>query len=116
MAKSFDRIGILHRSDRKEARDFSVKLAAWLVSKKKQVFSILSPIPKFQVAKSVRDLDLIIVVGGDGTYLQAVRLLEGHPVPVMGANFGHTGFLTETKAEELFTVLETVLKGKVPAQ
>ncbi|MEQ1876986.1 MAG: NAD(+)/NADH kinase [Bdellovibrionia bacterium] len=116
MGKSFKRIGILHRSDRKEAREFSKKTADWLTAKDCEVFSILSPIPKVRQAKALGDLDLIVVVGGDGTYLQAVRLLQGRPVPVMGANFGHTGFLTETMAEELFTVLEKALKGKASPQ
>lgn len=116
MAKSFDTIGILHRADRKEARDYSLKVAQWLSKKGKTVYSVLSPIPKVPVAKSMDELDLMVVLGGDGTYLQAVGLLDGRDVPVLGANFGHTGFLTETKAEEILTVLEAVLKGKGRAQ
>ncbi|HEX4922934.1 MAG TPA: NAD(+)/NADH kinase [Bdellovibrionales bacterium] len=116
MAKSFDTIGILHRSDRKEAREYSLKVAQWLAKKGKTVRSVLSPIPKVSEAKSLDELDLMVVLGGDGTYLQAVGLLDGRDVPVLGANFGHTGFLTEAKAEEILTVLEDVLKGKGRAQ
>lgn len=116
MAKSFEQIGILYRANSKDARGFSQKIAAWLKTKKKNVFSINSSIPKVPKCNSLDELDLVIVVGGDGTYLQAVRLLEGRLIPVMGANFGHTGFLTETKAEDLFTVLEKVLKGKTKPQ
>jgi NAD+ kinase len=116
MAHGVETVGILYRADRKEAREHGIKVARWLSEKKKNVFSVESPLPKIPTCESLEDLDLLIVLGGDGTYLQAVRLLKGHPVPILGANFGHTGFLTETIAEEIFPVLEGILKGKFNSQ
>jgi NAD+ kinase len=52
-------------------------------------------------------------MGGDGTLLSmATRTAQsGRDIPVLGVNFGSLGFLTETRIDELYTVLESVLNG-----
>ena len=57
--------------------------------------------------------DLIIVLGGDGTYLSIARLVKDK-VPVMGVNMGRLGFLTEIKKDEIYDVLHRILlKGEM---
>jgi len=56
--------------------------------------------------------DLIIVIGGDGTLLSAVRMLNGKETPIMGINMGRLGFLTEIKAEEATSMLTDFLANK----
>lgn len=56
--------------------------------------------------------DLIIVLGGDGTYLSIARLMRKRSVPVMGINMGTLGFLTEIKKSEAFDTINEILDGE----
>lgn len=59
------------------------------------------------------DVDLIVVLGGDGTMLGASRLVGERQIPVLGVNFGWLGYLTEFTLEEMFSALEDVCAGKL---
>jgi NAD+ kinase len=56
-------------------------------------------------------VEVLVVLGGDGTLLAASRLLQ-RTVPVLGVNFGSLGFLTEIALPELYPTLEGVLAGR----
>jgi NAD+ kinase len=60
--------------------------------------------------------DLVVVLGGDGTFIHAARLVGGKPIPLLGVNLGSLGFLTETPSREVFTALEEVLAGRFKLQ
>ncbi len=57
------------------------------------------------------DLDLMVVLGGDGTMLGAARMIGSRNIPVLGVNFGWLGYLTEFTLEELFTALDGLREG-----
>lgn len=57
------------------------------------------------------DVDLIVVLGGDGTMLGASRLVGSRPIPVLGVNFGSLGYLTEFALRELYPALEGLIEG-----
>ena len=59
------------------------------------------------------DIDLVLVLGGDGTYLQAVQYVSDHSVPFLGINMGSFGFLTVYRQESIIHCLESVLKDKM---
>ncbi|MGB1254829.1 MAG: NAD(+) kinase [Thiolinea sp.] len=55
--------------------------------------------------------DLAIVVGGDGTLLQAGRLLTPYNIPIVGINLGRVGFLVDVLPEDMVTQLNLMLSG-----
>ena len=57
------------------------------------------------------DVDLILVLGGDGTMIATARMLGDQEVPVLGVNYGGLGYLAEFRIEELFNALESILSG-----
>jgi len=59
------------------------------------------------------DVDLIIVLGGDGTLLSTARRLKGRQVPVMGFNFGRLGFLALFSPDNIRPAIEDALAGRL---
>ena len=57
--------------------------------------------------------DLALVLGGDGTYLQAVQFISDDSIPFLGINMGSFGFLTVYRKEKILKCLSTVLAGKM---
>ncbi|HEX3251911.1 MAG TPA: NAD(+)/NADH kinase [Pyrinomonadaceae bacterium] len=56
-------------------------------------------------------VDLILVLGGDGTMIATARMIADQEVPVLGVNYGGLGYLAEFRIEELYTALESILAG-----
>lgn len=76
----------------------------------------LSHIKPYQLPEStLKEIDLVIVLGGDGTLLSAARYFSSYPVFILGINTGHLGFLTEAtipQEYELENFLVNILDGK----
>ena len=53
--------------------------------------------------------ELVLVLGGDGTFLRAAELARNAEIPVLGVNLGRIGFLAEAEADGIDTVLEHVI-------
>ena len=68
----------------------------------------MSAMPRHELADQV---DLMIVLGGDGTLLAVARAIGERDVPVLGVNLGTLGFLQEISQDELFPTLERVLNS-----
>ena len=109
------KIGLVVKSDTK-ANKKAVELERWLRSRKieivrkknvesgqKNAADSISPAPS--------DLDCIFVLGGDGTFLSAVRWIGDRDIPILGIKFGEVGFLAEIAEEDLYKAAEKVLKG-----
>lgn len=64
------------------------------------------------LAELASELDLCIVLGGDGTLLNSARLLAGQEVPLIGINLGQLGFLTDIPAQYLEERIRQVLAGE----
>ena len=68
--------------------------------------------PVGSTAYSGEDLDLVMVLGGDGSILRAAEIVNGNPAPILGINLGHVGFMTEAERSEIPAVLDAVAAGK----
>jgi NAD+ kinase len=118
MAKKIKNVCIVYRPQSKKAFETAKEVAKWFRKQKINLFThpTLETLPftsSISGRNDLKILDLIVVLGGDGTFLSAVRLLQGRPVPILGVNLGHLGFLTETKVKELYQVLGLALKNKM---
>jgi len=110
------KIGIVVKPDA-EATKKADELENWLRSKDIDVVRKENLPPRHRIAdrdKSCAPSDLlyIFVLGGDGTFLSAVRWIGDQNIPIIGVKFGEVGFLAETVEENLFTAAEAVLNNQ----
>ena len=110
------KIGIVIKKDKK-AGQMADELEKWLHAKGVDTVKHKSLPPGRQhFGKSASfappDLFCIFVLGGDGTFLSAVRWIGGQDIPILGVKFGEVGFLAETVGEDLFSVAESILNNE----
>ncbi len=112
------KIGIVSKPKKAEIREIVPQLVEWLrerdieVSFDKETGSILESSEKCLTRNELPGkVDLLIVLGGDGTLLAAARALYRHEVPIFAVNLGDLGFLTVITRDELYPALEGVLSG-----
>lgn len=63
-----------------------------------------------------KQLDLVVVLGGDGTLLSAARVTAAIDVPLLGVNLGSLGFLTEVPTQSLYPMLEAIAAGRATVE
>ena len=108
------KIGLVIKSDTK-AKKKAAELERWLRSRKIEIVRKKTTESGQKNAagslKAPPDLDYIFVLGGDGTFLSAVRWIGDQDIPILGIKFGEVGFLAEIAEENLYSAAEKVLKG-----
>ena len=112
---SVKQIGLVVKVVEQRAAQKAEELAAWLETRGVEVVRKDSSPPcrmstDNQETGAPADLCCVIVLGGDGTFLSAVRWIGNQTIPVLGIKFGDIGFLAEITEESLFHALEQVLK------
>ncbi len=95
--------GIITKIDDDHAMKHAQKVAEWFASQNISV-SLNSITP---------DMDLLVVLGGDGTLLHIAEQAARYSIPVTGINLGNLGFLTEFSKDETANALESIIKGRV---
>lgn len=116
------RVGIVAKPDLEGARETLVQLRTWLAARSLEAHWSPEAAALFAEppgAVTSRDdipglVDLVVVLGGDGTLLaMADRIARGpRDVPILGVNFGGLGFLTEITRPELVDALADVVEGR----
>ena len=110
------KVGIVVKEDI-EAKRKADELEHWLRSRNIDVISKENLPPKNRVADENKffaphDLFCVFVLGGDGTFLSAVRWIGDQDIPIIGVKFGEVGFLAETVEDNLFSAAESVLNNQ----
>lgn len=112
-------VGILCKPRKEEICAVVPRLADWLRQRKVEVLfdsvaaSCFSPHEKeTKTDEMAAKVDLLIVLGGDGTLLAAARQFTEREVPILAVNLGGMGFLTSVTLDEAFPLLEIVFAGK----
>lgn len=118
MANSIKSVALVYRIESQAAKNKAVNLSQSLIKKGLKVFSHPSQDlpPPAEKYSATSEVDLVVVLGGDGTYLEAVRMTGGKEIPFLGVNLGSLGFLTANRAEDLETVIDLALQGKMVVQ
>jgi NAD+ kinase len=108
------RVGFVVHPARREASDAADELERWLGERDVQVRRSEGAHTADEAAALAfaEGLDLVVAVGGDGTFLRAAHLASRGDVPVLGVKVGHLGFLTEVEPDDAPALLERVLAGK----
>ncbi len=113
-------IGISIKPNDKRACELLGALNDWLVDRNCKVYvdknleidaDILSRCEQLPISDMPERVELVIVLGGDGTLLHVARHFIGSEVPILGINLGRLGFLTDTPVGNMFDVVEHVLAG-----
>jgi NAD+ kinase len=115
--KTTGRLGlVLH--PRSDPSPVAEKLTSWARSHGKQVIAaahdaarLPDDVQPVSEAQLIDEADALISLGGDGTMLGALRLVAHRPVPILGVNLGHLGFLVEIEPQELDAALDRLEMG-----
>ena len=120
---SIKRIGVVVKPHQPDALETLCRLTEWLSERgimlvgspqiereriEHQTGCAVEVVNENELAQQV---DLMLVLGGDGTMIATARMLGDKDVPVLGVNYGGLGYLAEFRVEELYTALESILDG-----
>ncbi len=111
------RIGIVGNRDKDPGGVVARDLTRWLTDR--GVTVLVDEDFSFSSEQDVTEIyewpdlgvDFVVVLGGDGTLLRAARKTASLPMPLLGVNLGHLGFLTELEAADMYEVLPRFLRG-----
>jgi NAD+ kinase len=108
----YKKIGVVPKTGKPGIQELIAKLTTWfnengseLVSCEENAFPGVRNVIREDF---VNQAEMILVLGGDGTFLAAGRMALTREIPILGVNLGRLGFLTEITVEELFPVLERI--------
>ena len=111
------KVGIVANVEKENIAGFAGALKKWLegrrvkVSLEANIAAAIGGSGGFKLEDLGAKVDLIAVLGGDGTMLRTARYVAHCLVPIVGINMGTFGYLTEVNLNETYEALELILKG-----
>lgn len=119
-AEKIKRIGLIGNSEKISCADAVGKAARLLRAAGRQIFSDAATARLARLRATIcpnaaavaKQVDLLLVFGGDGTFLRVAREIAGSHTPLLGINIGGLGFLTAVPSEDLPRALRHVWKGE----
>ncbi|NLW69008.1 MAG: NAD(+)/NADH kinase, partial [Bacteriovoracaceae bacterium] len=106
--------GIVCKEDNTGALDLSGRVREWIKAKGFECLvedHLADHIGIGRTRAPWDDADLLIAIGGDGTFLRAIWMSAPRQIPILGVHMGYLGFLTEVTEDEVCKALEAVLSG-----
>ncbi len=115
------RVGLVAKPDAAEAQGLILRLAEWAAARglalvvEKETAGLVPAVsvPTARKGDLPGQVDLVLVLGGDGTLLSMARAVGDLGVPILGVNLGGLGFLTATARDEVVPALEAALAGRM---
>ncbi|MFB7507634.1 NAD(+)/NADH kinase [Streptomyces broussonetiae] len=116
-----DRVGLVVHGGRAEAVLAARAVRAWCAENAVgcadiDVWQEGSRHSALEEVEAAGDPDLIVTLGGDGTFLRGARLAAEHDALVLGVDLGRLGFLTEVPVREVHSALEAVRDGRITVE
>ena len=119
-ADKIKRIGLIGHSDKVAGSNAVAKAARLIRAARRQIFTDeatdasarITAVVCSDAASLARQVDLLLVFGGDGTMLRVAREIAGSQTPLLGVNLGGLGFLTGVPARELTRAMKHVWAGE----
>ena len=111
------KIGIIGKTNLQQTFDLTEELCGWLAEKGVEVYLEEDLAKKIKNQKSATHeeiaelVDIILVFGGDGTFLGVARIACKHGTPILGINLGGLGFLTEVTVDEIYAMASVLFQG-----
>ncbi|HYA13851.1 MAG TPA: NAD(+)/NADH kinase [Syntrophales bacterium] len=115
---SIKKVGIIANEEKEKSRECTIQLRDWALKRGIEVFFEEGIANKIGVDKGLdrrtlaSQVDLLIVLGGDGTILRTVRFVSEYDIPIVGINLGEFGYLTEVNLNEMYSALDLIVKGE----
>ena len=110
-------IGVIAKPSRENTRNVLETLLPWLRQRTRTILldkdtaATVQETSTLSRAEVAQEAQLMLVLGGDGTFLSVARMIGDRGTPILGVNLGSLGFLTEITLEDLYPTLEKVLAG-----
>lgn len=109
--KSAQRIGFAYNPTKEAATELAARATGWCAGRGIESWAMASgDTPELLAALPA--VDVLVVLGGDGTFLRAARAVAETAAPMVGVNLGKVGFLSKAEADELEDLLEKIRTGR----